>query len=142
MHDYHAGHGIRAVHQRGRTFHHFNRVNCGPVNLNAVLVAPLLPFLSDAIVHHQHAVVAQSTNDGLRDTATGRDLRDAGMLGNGVDNVGRGDVLQLVGRNHADGRGYVVDMRGARQSGHHHFVQMYARVLLFLCMAVCTREEQ
>ena len=62
---HHAGQGIGTVHQRSRTFQNLHRVHVGSIDFHAVLVAPLLSFLSDAVAHHRHAVVAQAANHGF-----------------------------------------------------------------------------
>ena len=58
MHDDHAGHSVAAIHQRGRSLQDFYRPYTLTVNLNAVLVAPLLTFLTHAVAHHNNTVVA------------------------------------------------------------------------------------
>ena len=64
QHQY-ASHRVAAIHQRGGAFQYLYRVYGLRVHLNAVLVAPLLSFLSDAVVHRHNAVVAQSADDGF-----------------------------------------------------------------------------
>ena len=61
-----ACHRIRTVHQTGWPLDDFRRMHRCRVYLNSVLVAPLLSFLSDAIVYHHHTIVAQSAYDRLR----------------------------------------------------------------------------
>ena len=63
-------HSIRAIHQRGRPFQDFYGVDAVPVNLYTMLIAPLLTLLTDAIAHHDDAVVAQTANDRFGDSAT------------------------------------------------------------------------
>ena len=47
-----AGHGIRAVHQRGGAFHDFYGMNAFAIHFHTMLIAPLLAFLTDAVVNH------------------------------------------------------------------------------------------
>ena len=123
VHHQHAGHGVAAVEQRGGAFQNLDRVDGLGVNLYAVLVAPLLALLADAVVDHDDAVVAQASDDGLRDAAARGELAHAGLMGHGVDDVGRGRFLQLAGSDHAHGRGRTGNERAARQAAHHHLAQ-------------------
>ena len=70
MEDEYAGHGIRAIHQRGGAFEYFNVVHGLGINLNAMLIAPLLPFLSHTVVDSHDTVVAQTAHHRFRDAAT------------------------------------------------------------------------
>ena len=82
-----AGHGIRAVHQRGGSFHDFYGMNAFAIHFHTMLIAPLLAFLADAVVDHQYAVVSQSADDWLGDAASRSDLGYARLTGNGVNDV-------------------------------------------------------
>ena len=49
-------------------------MHTGSVNLDAVLVTPLLALLPDAVVYHYHTVVSQAADDRLRDSSAGSNL--------------------------------------------------------------------
>ena len=123
MENHNARHRVRAIEQAGRPFDHLYAAHAQSVNLDAVLVAPLLSLLADAVVDGHDAVVAQSANHGFRDAAAGGNLRYARLPGDGVDNVGgRGD-LQLALAQNAHRNGEVFLLGIARQTGYYHFVQ-------------------
>ena len=63
--DQDASHRIRAIHEACRTFQNLYGMNRSRVDFYSVFIAPLLTFLSDSIVHHNHAVIAQATDYGL-----------------------------------------------------------------------------
>ena len=96
VHDQHTGQGVGAVHQRGGPLEYLDGMDGLRVYLYAVLIAPLLSLLADAIVDDDDAVVAQSTYDRLGDAATRGNLADARLTGHSIDDVGRGDLQQLA----------------------------------------------
>ena len=98
------------------------------VDLYAVLVAPLLTFLSDALVHHDDTVIAQSADDGLRDAATRGDLRHTRLMGDGVDDISRGGLSEFLARYDGDRGGRVLQFGIARYARHHQFVQFQVTV--------------
>ena len=61
--------GIRAIEQAGGTLEYLDRTHGIVVYLDAMLVTPLLTLLAHTVGNDHHAVVAQSSNDGLRDAA-------------------------------------------------------------------------
>ena len=122
--DDHAGHGVRAVHQRRRALHHLDRVDGAAVHLHAVLVAPLLALLAHAVAYDDDAVVAQSADDGFRDAATCGQLAHARQVGYGVDDVSRRRSAQLLRAHEADGGCGVLHLGVARNTGHHQLVQL------------------
>ena len=63
--EYHSRHSVGAVHQRCRTFHYLYGVNRLAIYFYAVFVAPLLSFLSDAVVDYEHSVISQAADDGF-----------------------------------------------------------------------------
>ena len=65
MEDEDACHRIRAIHETCRTFQNLYGMNRSGVDFYSVFIAPLLSFLSDSIVYHYHAVIAQATDHGL-----------------------------------------------------------------------------
>ena len=88
-----------------------------------MFVTPLLTLLSDALVHHDDAVVAQSADDGFGDAAAGGNLRDAGLFGDGVDDICRGGLSQLLSGYDRDGGCGVLQLCVTRNACHHQFVQ-------------------
>ena len=96
VHDQHTGQGVGAIHQRGGTLEYLDGMNSLRVNLYAMLIAPLLSLLADAIVDNDDTVIAQSAYDRLGDTATRGNLADARLTGYSIDDVGRGDLQQLA----------------------------------------------
>jgi hypothetical protein len=88
MENDHTGHGIAAIHERGRAFQYLDRAHAAAIYLHAMFVAPLLAFLTHAFAHHHYAVVAQASDDGFRDAAARGQLADTRLVGNGVDDVG------------------------------------------------------
>ena len=61
----HAADGVGAVEQRSRTLHDLGPVDGKLVDLQAVVVAPLLSLVLDAVLRHHEAVEAQAAYDGL-----------------------------------------------------------------------------
>ena len=93
-----------------------------------MLVAPLLPFLAHALVHHDNAVVAQSADNGFRYAATRRNLRHARLVGYGVYDVGRCRLAQFLARHDGDWCRRVLQLGVARHTRHHHLVQFQVTV--------------
>ena len=58
--------GIRSVKQGGRSFGHFDAVDGKLVYFQTVVIAPLLPFVFDAVLCYNHAVEAQAAYRRLR----------------------------------------------------------------------------
>ena len=67
-------HGIGAVHQRGGTFHDFHGMDAFAIHFHAMLITPLLAFLTDTVVDDKHAVVAQTANNGFGNATARADL--------------------------------------------------------------------
>ena len=65
MQDEDTSHRIGAIHQRGRTLQYLNRTDCLVVNLQSMFIAPLLTFLTNTVVDHQHTVITQTADDGF-----------------------------------------------------------------------------
>ena len=99
--DEHAGHGVGAVDQCGRSFQNLYGVHALGVDFNAVFVAPLLAFLTDAVAHHEHPVVAQSAYHRFRDASARGNLCHARLLRQGVYDVGGGCGHELARRDDA-----------------------------------------
>ena len=62
----HTANGITAVEQSGRTLDDFSAIHGKLVNLQPVVVAPLLTLVLDTVLAHHHAVIAQTTYRRLR----------------------------------------------------------------------------
>ena len=62
----HAANGIAAVEQCRRSFDDFGAVNGKLVDFQSVVVAPLLPFVLDAVFAYSHSVESEAANRGLR----------------------------------------------------------------------------
>lgn len=125
MEDDDARHSVRTVHEAGRPLEYLYRVYRVRVCLHAVLVAPLLAFLPDAVVDHHHAVVAQSAYHRFGDAAAGGNLRHAGLAGYGVDDVGGGLHGQLAGRDEGYGSRRLAEPLAAGKPGHHHLAELH-----------------
>ena len=67
----------------------------GPVQLDAMLIAPLLAFLADTVAHHHNPVVTHTPDDGFGNAASRSDFGNAGFAGYGTDNVAAGADLQI-----------------------------------------------
>ena len=93
------------------------------VYLYAVLVAPLLSFLADAVVHNSHAVITQSAYNGFGYAAARSNLTNARLMGNGIDDVGGGLRLQLALGNHRHGGRHFVKTALAGEPGNGNLVQ-------------------
>ena len=119
-----AGHGIGAVHQRGGAFQDLDGMDAGSVDLDAVLIPPLLAFLADAVVHDDHPVVSQAADDRLGDGAAGGDLGHAGLPGDGADDVGRGPRLQIDGLDDRNGDRDFVQMDVAGKARDDQCIQL------------------
>ena len=63
--NYHTCQSVRAIHQTGRTFKYFDRVNRRCVYLNSVLIAPLLTFLTHTVVYNHYTIISHSAYNGL-----------------------------------------------------------------------------
>ena len=88
-------HCIRTVHQTGRTFQYLNGMYTLRVYFNAMLIAPLLTFLTHTVIHHYNPVIPQTTNDRFRNASSGSNLRHPGLFGNGIDNICRSLLFQI-----------------------------------------------
>ena len=146
MEDKDASHRIRAIHKTCRTFQNLYGMNRSGVDFYSVFIAPLLSFLSDSIIHYDHTVKSQSTYHRLGNSASRGNLRNAWLVGDGVDDVGRRLHFELAGRNEGDRCRRLLQFLAARQACYHHFVQFHARfrqrlvsgrIACFLFMNVC-----
>ena len=81
---------VRPIHQRGRALEDFDRVDAGAIDFDAMLVAPLLSFLPDTVIHDDDAVVAHAADDRFGDAASGGDLTQTRLCRNGVYDVATG----------------------------------------------------
>ena len=127
MEDEDASHRIRAIHKTCRTFQDLYGMNRSRVDFYSVFIAPLLSFLSDSIIHYDHTVKSQSTYHGFGDSASRGNLRNAWLVSDGVDDVGRRLHFELAGRNERDGCRRLLEFLAASQSRNHHFIQFHAR---------------
>ena len=93
-----------------------------------MLIAPLLTFLPHTLAHHDDAVVAQSSDDGFRDAAARRDLCHTRLVGDGVDDVGRGGLSEFLARNDRDGSSRVLQFRISSHASHRHLVQLQVAI--------------
>ena len=93
------------------------------IDFESVLVAPLLSFLPDALVHDDDAVVAEASDDGLRDACSRAYLREAGQMSDGIDDVCAQSDMQLLGRDHHEGRGRILQSLQAGYALHGDFAQ-------------------
>ena len=93
------------------------------IDFQSVLVAPLLSFLPDALVHDDHAVVAEAADDGFRDACSRAYLREAGQVADGIDEVRAHGSMELFGRDYHEGRGRVLEPLHAGNALHGHFAQ-------------------
>ena len=89
MQDYYTCHSIGTVHKGGWAFYYLDAVHAAAVDFHTVFVAPLLPFLAYTFAHDYDAVVAKSAYNWFGDDATGSQLADSRLVGNGVDDVCR-----------------------------------------------------
>ncbi len=70
-----------------------------------MLFAPLIAFLSDAVVDDDDSVETEAAYHRLRDAAACRDLRDTGLKAQCIDDVcGRSSIQHRLA-NDGDGRG-------------------------------------
>ena len=119
----HAAHSIGAIHEAGRAFQNLHRADLVGIDFYAVFVAPLLAFLTNAIVDDHNAVVAQPTDDGFRDAASRGDLRHAWLLGDGIYQIGGRQLVQFLGMKHQNGHGCLFHFHVAHGTCHRHFLQ-------------------
>ena len=128
MQNQHTRHRIRTIHQRGWTLQNLHGTDILSVHFHTVFIAPLLSLLAHTLMHHDDAVIAQATNDGLRDASTCGDLRHAWLLRHSVNHICRCRLSQLLPGHHRDGRCRVLQLRVARHTRHHHFIQLQVAI--------------
>ena len=119
----HACYSVAAVHQRGRTLQDLHRAHRLRVNLNAVLIAPLLALLPHTVADGDYAVEAKTTNHGFRYAAARSDLCHTGLLGNGINQIGGCRRLQVTVADEAYGCRRMAQACLACQSCYYDFVQ-------------------
>ena len=122
--DNHSCKGVGTPEKGSRPFQDFYGMDAESVRLQTVFVAPLLPFLPDAVRHHYHAVVAEAPDDGFCDAAARGDGAQAGFTRNGIDNVGGCAGLQLRRGNHGNRGGCLFDAGVSRHACNDHFSQL------------------
>ena len=69
-----ASHGVGAVHQTRRALYDLDIVDPVGVNLDSVLIAPLLSLLTYTVRDHDNTIVAEATDNRLRYSRTCSDL--------------------------------------------------------------------
>ena len=139
VHNDDTGHRVGAVHQGGGAFDDLHGVHALAIDLHAVLVAPLLAFLADTVVDHQHAVVAHSANHGLGDAPARGDLRDARIFGDGIDDIAKGKCLQSLRRDDIHRDGAVAELRVARKTRDHNFREVNTGVRMIVLLVIVVR---
>ena len=122
--DEHTGHGIAAVHQRGRPFQNLHRVHVLTVDLDAVFVAPLLAFLPYAFIHDDDAVISKAADDGLGDATARGNLCNTRLLGDGVDDVRGGGLPQFLARDNGDRSRRVLQLCISCDACHYQLIKL------------------
>ena len=87
-----------------------------------------MTFLPHALIHHHDAIIAQATDNRLRDAAARCHLRHAWLLRHRINHVRRGRSPQFLAGHHRDGGCRVLQLRVACHTCHHHFVQLQMSV--------------
>ena len=121
---HHPGHGIGAVEQAGGAFHHLNAVHAIAIYLNAVLIAPLLALLAQAVEHGQHPVVAQPPDKGLAHVRARGDGVRPGMPRTAAS-MALALALRRISLTRQGRNGYrrTADFGGPAHARHHYFTQ-------------------
>ena len=136
-------HCVRAVHQRCRTLQHLYGADTVAVNLHSMFVTPLLAFLTHTFAYHYDAVITQSAYDRFRYAAASGNLADTRLMSQRIDDVGGCRRLQLLWVDDAYGGGGIFQFCVARNTCHHHFVQVQMaeehirRVILVIMIILC-----
>jgi len=113
-----AAEGVRAVEEAGRAFDDLGSFDAVGVYLDAVFVAPLLAFLSYAVVEGQDPVVAESADKGFGDVRAGLyGVESRDVLNEGVNDVGFDGGGELFCRDGGDGDGGLAEEDGAADAG-------------------------
>ena len=99
----HTADGIRAIEEGCRPLDHLGAVDGKLVDLESVVVAPLLSLVLHAIFGHRHAVEAQSADGGFRLSGAYRHGLHAGYSLERLHEAA-GEVLFQVGMTHLDSR--------------------------------------
>ena len=97
MQNHHACNGVAAVHERSWTFENFHGMNAFLIHFESVLVAPLLPFLTNTLVNDNDPVIAKTSDDRLRDACARAYLGKSGQVADGIDDVRANGCVQLFG---------------------------------------------
>ena len=65
MQNQHTRHRIRTIHQRGWTLQYLYRADTIAIHFHTMFITPLLTLLSHSFVHHDDAVITQTSDDGF-----------------------------------------------------------------------------
>src|SRR6056297_1380672 len=85
-------HGIRSILQCRRTFYDFYAIYVEGVYFEAVIIAPLLPFLLNAILIDQDAVPVKPSDDRFGDSGTHINSGDSGKY---IERLRKGAISAL-----------------------------------------------
>ena len=93
------------------------------VDFESMLVAPLLSFLTYSLVNDDNSIVAETSDDWLRDACSRTYLGETGQVTDGIDDVRANSSVQLFGRDHHEGRGRILESLYASNALNGHFAQ-------------------
>ena len=118
-------------------------MDTGAIHFDAVLVSPLLPFLTDAVTDDNDAVEAHTADDRLGNAPAGGDLAHAGLRGDRADNVSAGAGGQVGRADHRDRRRHLFHFRVTGQARDHGFfeLQMLVKYIRGVRMALLSRRR-
>ena len=124
MEDQDTRQGVRPIHQRGRSLEDFDRMDAGTIDLDAMLVAPLLSFLPDAVIHDDDPVVAHAADDRFGDAASGSDFTQTRLCSDGADDVASCAAGKVGRPDHRDRCGHFFHFGVPGQAGDGDFFDL------------------
>ena len=78
-------------------------MNSFGINFQSMLISPLLTFLTNALLHHYHTIVAQTSDDWLGNACSCAYLSQTWLMADQVNYIGHRTAQQLFGRNDCEG---------------------------------------
>ena len=123
MQNHHACNGVAAIHQGGWTFQNLDGMDAFFIDFKSVLIAPLLPFLTNSLVNYNNAIVTKTTNDWLRNACTCTYLGKSWQMSYCINKIRAYGIMQLFGRDDHEGRCCILESLNTSNALHGHFAQ-------------------
>ena len=121
----HSAHGIAAIKQRSRAFHHIHGIYIESIEFQTMICSPLLPFLFDTILQYGNPVKAHSPDHRFRKSRTDIHSLHARNILHRLHKVTCKMFPQEIPVSHFKGKCSLLILKLLVGFRHHYFRQSY-----------------